>query len=63
MNKNIISNFSIISIVLVLAVGSGVMAEWRSPVTGETIIESWQRYDQEKKAEKDGVFHSITFST
>ena len=52
MNKNIISNFSIISIILVLAVGSGVMAEWRSPVTGETITESWQRYVQEKKLEE-----------
>ena len=52
MDKNIISNISIVSTVLLLAVGSGVMAEWRSPVTGETITESWQRYVQEKKLEE-----------
>ena len=60
MNTNMFSNIGIISTVLVLAVSSGVMAEWHH-TTGETIIESWQRYEQEIKAEEGGVFHSITF--
>ena len=62
MNTNMFSNIGILSTVLVLAVSSGVMAEWHQ-VTGETIIESWQRYEQETKAEEGGVVHSITFST